>query len=154
VDFDPERVAYADLLDAFWLSHDATRPSYSTQYASLLLAHDEKQLVAALESRDRFEARTGRTVSTRVEPLRRFWLAEDYHQKYRLRSDRALVAEFHGMYPADRDLQESAAAARVNGCLGGGGSRSQLEREIGLFGLSAEGRERLMRAAGAPSAPA
>jgi hypothetical protein len=140
-------VSYRDLLDAFWLSHDATHPSYSTQYASLILARDGEQLREALESRDRFEARIGRPVSTRIEPLRHFWLAEDYHQKYRLRSDRALAAEFRAMYPADADLRESPAAARVNGYLDGGGSRGQLEREIDLFGLSAEGRDHLVSAA-------
>ncbi len=147
MDFDPQRVDYRDLLDAFWLSHDPTQPSYSTQYASVVLAHDDEQLRIALESRDRFESSIGRQVTTRIEPLRHFWLAEDYHQKYRLRSDRALAAEFRAMYPADADLRESSAAARVNGYLDGGGSRGQLEREIGLFGLSAEGSDHLLTAA-------
>jgi peptide methionine sulfoxide reductase MsrA len=77
----------------FWLSHDPTRPSYSTQYASLILANDEDQLRAALDSRDRYEARTGRSVSTRIEPLRHFWLAEDYHQRYQWKHDRRLSDE-------------------------------------------------------------
>lgn len=146
VDFDPQRITYRELLDTFWLSHDATHPTHSTQYASVILANDDAQLRAALESRDRFETRSGRSVATRIEPLKRFWLAEDYHQKYRLRSDRALAAEFRAMYPADADLRESPAAARVNGYLDGGGSRGQLDREIGLFGISAGGREHLLAA--------
>jgi peptide-methionine (S)-S-oxide reductase len=93
LDFDPDVVSYHDLLDRFWLSHDATRPSHSTQYASLILAADDEQLREALDSRDRLEARTGRAVSTRVEPLRRFWLAEDYHQRYEWTHDRRLSDE-------------------------------------------------------------
>lgn len=77
----------------FWLSHDASRPSYSTQYASLILAGEEAQLREALDSRDRFEARTGCTASTRIEPLRRFWLAEDYHQGYQWQHDLRLSQE-------------------------------------------------------------
>ena len=144
--FDPQRITYRELLDTFWLSHDATHSTHSPQYASVILAHDDAQLRAALESRDRFEDRIGRSVTTRIEPLKRFWLAEDYHQKYRLRSDRTLAAEFRAMYPADADLRESPAAARVNGYLDGGGSRGQLDREISLFGLSVGGRDHLAEA--------
>jgi peptide-methionine (S)-S-oxide reductase len=85
-------VSYHDLLDVFWLSHDPTRPSYSTQYASLILAKGEEQLCAALDSRDRIEVRRG-PVSTRIEPLRRFWLAEDYHQRHQWKNDRRLSDE-------------------------------------------------------------
>jgi len=132
----------------FWLSHDATHPSYSTQYASVILAHDDDQLRAALDSRDRFEARIGRQVTTRVEPLRRFWPAEDYHQKYYLRSDRALAAEFRAMYPTDADLRESPAAARVNGYLGGPHGPAPHADSLDCLGLSDAGRDRLMPLAG------
>lgn len=93
MDYDPQRVSYRDLLQEFWLSHDATRPSYSTQYASLILAADETQLREALDSRDLFEARIGRQVSTRIEPLRHFWLAEEYHQQYDWRHDSRMSSE-------------------------------------------------------------
>jgi peptide-methionine (S)-S-oxide reductase len=132
----------------FWLSHDASRPSHSTQYASLILAGDKAQLREALDSRDRFEARTGRTASTRIEPLRRFWPAEDYHQKHYLRSDRALAAEFRAMYPTDADLRESSAAARVNGYLGGPRGPAPHADSLDCLGLSAVGRDRLMSLAG------
>jgi peptide-methionine (S)-S-oxide reductase len=137
-------VSYHDLLETFWLSHDATRPSHASQYASMILAADESQLREALESRDRFEARIGRPVSTRIEPLRRFWPAEDYHQKYYLRNDRVLAAEFLAMYPDDADLRESPAAARVNGYLGGSDSRTAHVDTLTCLGLSVAGRDRLL----------
>lgn len=102
-------MSYHDLLEEFWLSHDATRPSHSTQYASVILAKDETQLRAALESRDRFEARTGRQVSTRIEPLRRFWLAEEYHQQYEWRHDPRLSGEF----PRTKDYSPWAVATAM-----------------------------------------
>jgi peptide-methionine (S)-S-oxide reductase len=137
-------VSCHDLLETFWLSHDATRPTHSSQYASMILAADGSQLREALESRDRFEARIGRPVSTRIEPLRRFWPAEDYHQKYYLRNDRVLAAEFRAMYPDDADLRESPAAARVNGYLGGSDGRTARVDTLTRLGLSAAGRDRLL----------
>ena len=77
-----------------------------------------------------------RPVLTRIEPLERFYLAEDYHQKYRLRSGGPLWREFQAMYPHDFDFVNSSAAARVNGYLDGGGSCARLDAEIADFGLS------------------
>jgi peptide-methionine (S)-S-oxide reductase len=143
VDFDPAAVSYDDLLALFWQSHDPTRGAYSTQYASLILTHDEEQLAAARKSAEEFGRAVGRKVVTRVEPVRHFYLAEGYHQKYRLRNDRELMSEFSAMYPDEWEFVDSTAAARVNGYLDGEGSVVRLEREIDGFGLSDAGRARL-----------
>ena len=143
VDFDPKTISYADLLTMFWQSHNPTRPAYSTQYASVVLAHDEAQLEEARRSAENFEQAIGRKVLTRIEPLKRFYLAEGYHQKYRLRGDRELMGEFVQMYPDEWDFVDSTAAARVNGYVDGEGSAARLAREIDGFGLSDEGRARL-----------
>ena len=143
VDFDPAAVSYEDLLALFWQSHNPTRPAYSTQYASLILTHSEEQLTAARAGAEDFEQAVGRKVLTRVEPLRRFYLAEGYHQKYRLRNDRELMPEFSAMYPDEREFVDSTAAARVNGYLDGEGSAARLAREIDSFGLTDAGQARL-----------
>ena len=46
-------------------------------------------------------------------------------------------------YPRHRDLVDSTAAARLNGYVGGHGSREQLLKEIDDLGLSESGRETL-----------
>lgn len=143
VDFDPEVVSYDDLLALFWQSHDPTRGSYSTQYASLILTHDDAQLEAARASCRRMEELLGRRVLTAIAPLERFYLAEEYHQKYRLRNDPPIMAEFRAMYPQDRDFVNSTAAARVNGFLDGCGTKATLDREIAGFGLSPAACDRL-----------
>jgi methionine-S-sulfoxide reductase len=143
VDFDPEVLDYEDLLEMFWTSHDPVRPASKLQYASLVLAHDAEQLAMARDSADRLEALTGRKVTTRIELLDKFWIAEDYHQKYYLRNDWQLVSEFGQMYPEDADFVRSTAAARVNGYLYGAGSCLQLETEIDLLGLGDEGKQRV-----------
>ncbi len=123
VDYDPSVISYEELLEMFWESHDPSRPAYKTQYASLILAHDDDQLAAARASAARYEARTGRHVATRIDRLGTFWLAEDYHQKYYLRQDRTMMSEFRARFGDDEAaLRESTDAARANAQAGGMGS--------------------------------
>jgi len=140
VDFDPAAVSYEELLSLFWQSHDPTRAAWKTQYASLVLAHDDAQLAVAQQSARRYEASLGMPVATRIERLGEAWMAEDYHQKYYLRNDRTLMPEFRAMYRSDAGFVASTAAMRVNGYLAGNGARAQLEQEIDVLGLSEKGR--------------
>jgi hypothetical protein len=103
---------------------------------------DEAQRQAAEASLHAIERRVGQ-VSTEVVVGSRFYVAEDYHQKYRLRSDRLLIGEFAEVYPDPADFRESTAAARVNGYLDGYGTRVELEAEIDGLGLSVAGNARL-----------
>jgi peptide-methionine (S)-S-oxide reductase len=150
VDYDPSVLAYADLLDVFWTSHDARGASFSTQYRSAVFYRTEEERVEAEASRCRIEAVRGQ-VSTAIEPLTRFYRAEDYHQKYYLRAARTIMDEFRAMYADDREFVDSTAAARVNGWFGGCGSPIAFEPELGRVGLSdaalEELRARLRRSA-------
>src|ERR1700753_1129407 len=54
VTFDPSRVSYETLLDAFFALHDPTQvnrqgPDFGTQYRSVIFAHNEEQLREARE---------------------------------------------------------------------------------------------------------
>jgi len=149
IDYDPARISYGELLDLFWAGHSPTSRPWSSQYASIIFYHDEEQKRLAEESREREAERRGVPIYTEIEPFDRFYLAEDYHQKYRLRGNRALLAELEAIYPGIDDLVASTAAARVNGYLGGNGSLAQLEAEIDSLGLSPEGQERLREAVAA-----
>jgi peptide-methionine (S)-S-oxide reductase len=150
VDFDPSVISYADLVDMALAAHDPTWRAHKAQYASRVLAHDDEQLAVAQERAARVAAAAGvLALATRIEPLKRFWLAEDYHQKYHLRQNRALAAEFRAMFGGDETaLRESTAAARVNGYVAGDGTTAQLEREIDLLGLSPDGRSKLIAKVG------
>jgi len=145
VDFDSSAVSYEDLLELFWQSHDPTHAAWKTQYASLVLTHDDAQLAAARESAERYQRLFGECVTTRIEPLGEFWLAEDYHQKYYLRNDRVLMAEFRAFYPHEAEFVASTAAARVNGYLNGG-QCARLERDLPDLGLSEGAAEHLRSA--------
>jgi len=148
VDFDPGVVSYEALLELALSSHDPFRAAFRDQYASLVLTDDAEQAATARRVAEKLELARGRKLATRIEPLKRFYLAEDYHQKYYLRGDRTLMADFRAMFADDSDFRESTAAARANGYAAGDGSSARLESEIGLLGLTEPAREHLARRIG------
>lgn len=147
IDFDPSVLAYADLLDLFGEIHNPTWPAWSPQYRSALFFAGEGQREAAMAWCERFERVSGGRVRTEFAPLDRFWVAEDYHQKYRLLGNRALREEYRLVFPDFRDFRDSTAVARVNGCLDGFGAPGQLEEALPLLGLSEAGQAELRRRA-------
>ena len=74
----------------------------------------------------------------RLHRLGVFTLAEDYHQKYYLRST-PLWREYTAIYPKMAELLGSTAVSRVNGYMTAYGASATLEREIDQLGLSAAG---------------
>ena len=143
IDFDPTQISYQKLLDIFWKAHDPTRRSWSRQYRAALFFHKEEQKRTAYETRDREAARIKGKIRTEILPAAEFYPAEDYHQKYYLRQDPVLGAEFRVMYPSEGDFVDSTAVARANGYVAGYGTPSALEEEMDQLGLSEAGRKRL-----------
>jgi peptide-methionine (S)-S-oxide reductase len=89
VTFDPSRVSYEQLLDAFWAMHDPTTPNrqgpdVGSQYRSAIFYHSAEQKAAAEASKAALErsGRYGRPIVTEIVPAATFWRAEDYHQQY------------------------------------------------------------------------
>jgi len=144
IDFDPAKITYEKLLGIFWGSHDPFSRSWSRQYKAVIFVHDEEQRNQALASRDRLAERIGAKIHTEILPYQGFYLAEAYHQKYRLRSVREIMDEFSARYPVEEDFVDSTAAARVNGYLGGYGSPEALKSDMGELGLSPDAGKRLL----------
>jgi peptide-methionine (S)-S-oxide reductase len=143
VDYDPERITFAQLLDIFWKYHNPARQSGSRQYMNAIFYHNEAQHRQALASKAAAERKTGQSIKTEVAPIRSFTMAETYHQKYILKNHHALLKEIMRIYPDPQDFVNSTAVARLNGYTGRNGTAEQLSREIDLLGLGAYGRNRL-----------
>ena len=148
IDFDPQRITYNDLLVIFWESHKPTQRPWKRQYLHAVFYHNETQRQAALASKKAVEAEIGREVRTEILPVRTFYRAEDYHQKYLLKRRPELAKAMTGIYPRKKDYVDSTAVARLNGYAGGYGSSQQLGREIDQLGLSAENRQSLLKLVG------
>ena len=87
ITFDPERVSYEELLDAFWSLHDPTTlnrqgPDVGTQYRSAVFFHTPEQESAARASKEKAQSRLRRPIVTEITPASRFYRAEEYHQRY------------------------------------------------------------------------
>jgi peptide-methionine (S)-S-oxide reductase len=87
VTFDPARVSYEQLLEAFWDLHDPTQlnrqgPDVGDQYRSAIFTHSPEQLRAALASRDAEQVKLRRPIVTQILEAPAFWRAEEYHQRY------------------------------------------------------------------------
>jgi len=145
VDYDPKMVSYDELLEVFWESHSPTRRSWSRQYMPAVFFDSDEERRLAEASKERLERRLDRQIRTRVLPVRTFTPAEDYHQKYRLRQDTVVLRDLQRYYETDRGLTNSTAASKLNGYLYGCGSLEELRSELGGFGLSDEGNERVIR---------
>ncbi|HVS45849.1 MAG TPA: peptide-methionine (S)-S-oxide reductase MsrA [Verrucomicrobiae bacterium] len=87
VTFDPSKVSYDQLLDAFWKMHDPTQmnrqgPDVGSQYRSAIFYHTPEQELAARTSRERAQARHSRPIATEITAAPTFHRGEEYHQRY------------------------------------------------------------------------
>ncbi len=87
VEFDPQAIGYAKILEVFWQAHDPTTlnrqgADVGSQYRSLILYADEEQRRTAEESRRQAARMFPRPLVTEIQPLGEFYRAEDYHQDY------------------------------------------------------------------------
>lgn len=143
VDFDPSKITYEKLLEIFWKSHDPSSKSWSVQYRSAVFTMNDAQKQAAEASKAKLEKEKV-AVATAIESLTEFTRAEQYHQKYTLRANNAFLKELKRYYKNEEDLENSTAAARLNGYLAGDGKASLFEKEIGTLGLD-EAHQQLLR---------
>ena len=87
VTFDPSRVTYEQLLQAFWNLHDPTQvnrqgPDVGDQYRSAIFTYSDEQMRAATASRDAEQANHRRPIATQILAAPTFYKAEEYHQRY------------------------------------------------------------------------
>ncbi len=124
LDFDPAMISYGELLDLIWANRRGGR-SYSTQYmeAVFVMTADQERV-----ARERIGDRAPIIAGAR------FYLAEDYHQKYYLRHDTTLMHALGDLSP--QELVDSTVAARLNGYVAGKGTVAQLREELPQLGLA------------------
>ena len=87
IEFDPAKITYDQILEIFWDIHDPTTlnrqgADTGTQYRSVIFYHDEAQKKAAEKSKNVVQAKFGGKIVTEIQPLKKFYPAEDYHQDY------------------------------------------------------------------------
>ena len=109
IDYNPEEISYEELLDVFWNSHSPVVKK-KPQYRSVIFYHTDKQKRKAEKSLEEKEEKVS-PGETEVEPMKKFYIAEDHHQKYHLRNSKRFK-EFEDMN--DEEFRECKKAAKVN----------------------------------------
>ena len=87
VAFDPDAVAYDDLLDIFFATHDPTQLNrqgndIGTQYRSAIFPQNDEQERKARAGVERANTDQGGRIVTTIELNGPWYPAEDYHQQY------------------------------------------------------------------------
>ncbi|WP_336327843.1 peptide-methionine (S)-S-oxide reductase MsrA [Halovenus sp. HT40] len=87
VEYDPEVIAYDELLEVFFAVHDPTQlnrqgPDVGTQYRSIILYHGEDQREQAEAYIEALDEEYDDDVVTELDRLETFYRAEEKHQDY------------------------------------------------------------------------
>ena len=91
VEFDPKKVSFHHLLDVFFAIHnpfqrDGQGVNIGAQYHAAVFVHSDEQRKEAEQYIRDLENKSGKKVATRVVTAGTFWMAEDYHQQYYLKT--------------------------------------------------------------------
>jgi peptide-methionine (S)-S-oxide reductase len=96
VEYDPDVIAYQELLRVFWDVHNPTElnkqgPDIGTQYRSVIFTTLDQQQKIAEQYKEKLQAsgKYSDDIVTKIEPLTTlFYKAEEYHQKYLQKKNR------------------------------------------------------------------
>ena len=93
--FDSNLISFTDLLKIFWESHDPTQGmrqgnDIGSQYRSVIYCQNQSQLIAAEESRKRYQSALDQSgyglITTEISLMPHFYYAEPEHQQYLARN--------------------------------------------------------------------
>jgi peptide-methionine (S)-S-oxide reductase len=87
--YDPTRITFDELLEAFWQSHDPTTLNrqgndVGPQYRSAIFYHNEEQKQKAEKYKAELDKAKAfdKPIVTEISPFSKFYVAENYHQDY------------------------------------------------------------------------
>ena len=91
IEYDPSQISYEELLTIFWNNHNPTTvnqqgPDIGEQYRSAVFFHDQEQETIAKKLKEKLQEtaikKFGKKIVTQVVPAKKFFRAEEYHQRY------------------------------------------------------------------------
>ncbi|KAH3683155.1 hypothetical protein WICPIJ_005898 [Wickerhamomyces pijperi] len=91
ISYEPSQITLIELISFFYKIHDPTTvdsqgPDQGTQYRSAIFYHYPEDLSVieqvTKEYQTKWKSSTGRDLVTKIEPIKNYYDAEDYHQAY------------------------------------------------------------------------
>ncbi|SRR5690606_15457585 len=99
--YNPQKISYAGLLEAFFVAHDPTQLNrqgndVGTQYRSAIFYHNEtqKKMATDIINELNLEGAYPAKIVTEVNSYDKFYTAEDYHQEYYENNPEAAYCQF------------------------------------------------------------
>ncbi len=85
--FDETKITLEEILELFFKIHDPTTlnhqgADYGSQYRSVILTNNKEQEKIVKEFIEKIQPLFDKKIVTKVEPLRNYYKAEEYHQDY------------------------------------------------------------------------
>ena len=98
VKYDPEKISYRDLVSVFLESIDPFDAGgqfidRGASYTAALFFTDSDEQIIAKEMLATLAQKEGKIPAVSLEPYRKFWPAEDFHQDYDLKNPEAFAEE-------------------------------------------------------------
>jgi methionine-S-sulfoxide reductase len=95
IEFDPAKISYETLVRQFFRMHDPTQlnrqgPDVGDSYRSAIFYFDDDQRQIAGQVKLELEPKFDKPIVTQIAPARKFYPAEDYHQKYSERTGQGM----------------------------------------------------------------
>lgn len=98
--YDPKKISAEDLLRVFFATHNPTTlnqqgPDHGTQYRSAIFYANEEERLRAISIRDEIAKKKiwDDPIVTTIEPIRNYTRAEEYHQDYYAKYEKATPAQ-------------------------------------------------------------
>ena len=101
IEYNPNEVSFATLLEVFWQTHDPTTPNrqgndIGTQYRSAIFYHNEMQRSEAENYKKKLDlsGAFNKPIVTEITAFEVFYPAEDYHQNYYLNNSNESYCQY------------------------------------------------------------
>lgn len=87
MEFDPKKISYSTLVEFFFGIHNPAQfggqgVNIGDQYRSVIFFHSDDQRDVAMKMRGAVQERLGKELATQVVKGGAFYMAEEYHQQY------------------------------------------------------------------------
>lgn len=138
IDFDSTIISYEQILQFFWENHNPLRDQAygGRQYMSLLLYHNETQKELVERTKKQQAKLLQGEIQTEISRYSRFYLAEDYHQKYYLKRYKNALLVLGRLFQTEDSMTNATVVARLNGLVKGFVTPAELKREVESWNIS------------------
>lgn len=124
VEYDASVTSYRELVDFAIEIHNPNSKNRKRQYDNVIFYSDNEEK-DILEKTIENKGYSPENIETRLERLDEYYFAENYHQKYKLRSRRTLEQQFMQEY-TEEEFRDSALATKMNAVVAGNLDTSEL----------------------------